>query len=338
VPYQYDDTTAVLGNQYYYRLQFSAEGCGGGTSMAPQMAHTEPDTVTISGNAGVALVMLTYPGGSTSADDSGHYAIVVAEGWSGTVTPAKTGYSFSPINRTYDDISADMPDENYTATRITPSISGTAGVAGAVLNYDDGGPKTWTADGTGAYSFMVPYGWSGTVIPSKSGYTFTPDQTDYSDVTSNRTAQNYTAVPLPPTVPRIFPASGDQVCAAPQVGVDLLLTNWLRTNGSFDLSKISLLLDGTDVTSLASSLQTMTSPASFARVLYTPATNLASGTHQADLTYLTASGPRTLKWSFTVAGMACPPESGTHGPESGETPPYSSPDTSPADRRDIDNP
>jgi M6 family metalloprotease-like protein len=73
------------------------------------------------------------------------------------------------------------------------SISGNAGVGGAVLSYFDGTPKTVTANGSGDYSIAVPSGWSGTVTPSKDGYTFDPASRSYTNVLANLTAQNYTA-------------------------------------------------------------------------------------------------------------------------------------------------
>jgi hypothetical protein len=39
----------------------------------------------------------------------------------------------------------------------------------------------------------VPQGWSGSVTPSLSGYTFTPASRSYSSVAANQTAQNYAA-------------------------------------------------------------------------------------------------------------------------------------------------
>ena len=72
------------------------------------------------------------------------------------------------------------------------SISGNAGVAGATLNYTDGTPKTATANGSGNYSISVPSGWTGTVTPYQTGYTFTPVSRSYANVQSNQTAQNYT--------------------------------------------------------------------------------------------------------------------------------------------------
>jgi hypothetical protein len=72
-------------------------------------------------------------------------------------------------------------------------ISGNAGVAGATLSYTDGTSKTATADGSGNYSFTVPYNWSGTVTPSLAGYSFTPASYNYTNITLDQTNQDYIA-------------------------------------------------------------------------------------------------------------------------------------------------
>ena len=48
-------------------------------------------------------------------------------------------------------------------------------------------------DGTGFYTDTVPDGWSGTVIPDLTGFTFTPGSTDYINVTADYLNQDYTA-------------------------------------------------------------------------------------------------------------------------------------------------
>jgi hypothetical protein len=80
----------------------------------------------------------------------------------------------------------------------TYNITGNAGVGGAVLSYTDGAPKTVTADGNGLYTIPVPSGWSGTVTPSKPGYTFSPAGRAYSTVSSHLAGQDYTATAIPP--------------------------------------------------------------------------------------------------------------------------------------------
>ena len=84
---------------------------------------------TISGNAGVAGATINYTGGSTITDGSGNYSFEVPSGWSGTVTPSKSGYVFSPANKTYSNVVADHAGENYTA--ITALIVTNANDSGA---------------------------------------------------------------------------------------------------------------------------------------------------------------------------------------------------------------
>ncbi len=87
-------------------------------------------------------------------------------------------------------------DFDVTSAPSTPTISGrilTSGGQGinnvTVTFLNDSGSTT--TNSSGYYSKSVPYGWSGIVIPSKTNYTFSPSYRLYSNVTSNRTNQNY---------------------------------------------------------------------------------------------------------------------------------------------------
>jgi uncharacterized repeat protein (TIGR02543 family) len=111
---------------------------------------------------------------------------------------------------------------------------------------------------------------------------------------------------LPPEIAGVHPPEGSQVCPTPQVGVDLNLTDAMRQAGSFDLSTVTLTLDGKDVTQEAVVLGTLTYPQSRASVLYTPTTALALGIHRAAITFPSASGRSTFEWTFTVANVPCP--------------------------------
>jgi Zn-dependent metalloprotease len=74
------------------------------------------------------------------------------------------------------------------------TISGNAGAtAGATLSYVDSTFKTVTSDEADNYSIMVPFGWSGTITPSHTCYTFSPTSRAYSNVTTNQAGQNYTS-------------------------------------------------------------------------------------------------------------------------------------------------
>jgi hypothetical protein len=88
--------------------------------------------------------------------------------------------------------------------------------------------------------------------------------------------------------------------------VDLLLSGLVRTaSGGFDLSKVTLKLDGVNVTSQAQIRVGMTDPASWATILYQPTADLTLGTHQVQFTYPGVSGPLTATWNFSSANITC---------------------------------
>ncbi len=81
--------------------------CGGGST-----------THLISGNAGIANATLSYDVGtpqSVLANGSGEYVLTVPDGWSGSVTPFHAGNSFAPVWRSYTNVTADQPDQDFTA-------------------------------------------------------------------------------------------------------------------------------------------------------------------------------------------------------------------------------
>jgi hypothetical protein len=62
-----------------------------------------------------------------------------------------------------------------------------------VGEYFSGEEYTATTDSEGKYSHTVSYWWSGTAIPSKDGYAFSPSYRTYVDVDSDQIDQDYTA-------------------------------------------------------------------------------------------------------------------------------------------------
>jgi hypothetical protein len=109
--------------------------------------------------------------------------------------PTPNGYTFAPASRSYGNVSSNQTGPDYTATQLTYTISGSAtyngsSLAGVTLSGLPGNPVT---NASGNYSAIVTRGWSGTVRPTLSGYTFSPTKRTYSNVTSNKTSQNYTA-------------------------------------------------------------------------------------------------------------------------------------------------
>ncbi|MBK9924363.1 MAG: hypothetical protein IPP66_03645 [Anaerolineales bacterium] len=149
----------------------------------------------ISGNAGAPGVTLSYVDGTAKtvvSQGDGSYTITVPSGWSGTVTPSKAGYIFSPLNRSYSNVTTNQTAQNYIATFMY-TISGNVGVGGVTLSYTDGGAKTVTSKGDGSYTITVPGGWSGTVTPTSTCHTFAPLNLSYSNLGANTSGQNYTS-------------------------------------------------------------------------------------------------------------------------------------------------
>ena len=85
----------------------------------------------------------------------------------------------------------------------TPIISGCVRTAGGLgisdvsLTFSNGGGST-TTDGSGYYTKMVPDNWSGTAMPSKSGYAFSPSYRSYVNVISDISDQDYVGFRVSP--------------------------------------------------------------------------------------------------------------------------------------------
>jgi protocatechuate 3,4-dioxygenase beta subunit len=90
-----------------------------GQDYVAQAAHMISGTVTLN-STGLAGVTLSGLPGGPSTGVNGTYAVLVPEGWAGTVTPTLAGYAFAPASRTYSNVTAALMSENYTATVAPP--------------------------------------------------------------------------------------------------------------------------------------------------------------------------------------------------------------------------
>lgn len=156
-------------------------------------------TVKDEGDSGIEGVTLTFSGeeGTATTDVNGNYSLDVSFGWSGTVTPSKNGYEFTPSSREYAEVTSDQTGEDYTGY-VVYVISGfirTAALEGieevTITFSNSGGEATTAADGS--YAHYVREGWTGTATPFKVCYDFTPLSIDYAaPVMSDQPDQNYT--------------------------------------------------------------------------------------------------------------------------------------------------
>jgi hypothetical protein len=133
-------------------------------------------------------------------DDRGWYIMRVPPGWSGTVTVSSYGWIFTPPNRTYDNVTANITDQNYTAIKtvirghITMLGGGPAAdIILSAVTYGGSLAGAITTDSNGFYQFTIPYHWSGTITPNKTGFYFTPQNKEYFYVIADQNNQDYIA-------------------------------------------------------------------------------------------------------------------------------------------------
>jgi uncharacterized repeat protein (TIGR01451 family) len=129
-------------------------------------------------------------------DGNGEYSVFVGTGWSGTVRPSKAGFSFTPPNRTYSAVTAGVSGQDYIAAPKTYTLSGRVtldgqGLPGVTMTGLPGDPVTGQ---NGDYLAIVPFHWSGTVIPEAPGYELSPASMTYAEVGMDRVDENYLAV------------------------------------------------------------------------------------------------------------------------------------------------
>jgi uncharacterized delta-60 repeat protein len=162
------------------------------------VVYTISGSVKTGGGVGIEGVEITFSAeqGTATTDSEGSYSYLVVEGWSGTATPSKTCYTFSPSSLTYTNVISDQSGQDYTGTMLTYTISGTisaaAPLSGVVM---DGLPGSPTTDASGYYEATVDCGWSGTVTPTLTRYVFSPSSRSYADLSSDQAGQDYEAYP-----------------------------------------------------------------------------------------------------------------------------------------------
>ena len=148
-------------------------------------------TYAISGNAGTTGATLSTGSASATSDASSNYSIGNLAAGTYTVTPSKSGCTFSPSSSSVTITSANVTGVNFTASCTTPtfSISGNVGTSGATVT---AGSASTTSDASSNYAMSGFTAGTYTVTPSKSGCTFSPASSTVTigsaDVTANFTA------------------------------------------------------------------------------------------------------------------------------------------------------
>jgi len=94
-----------------------------GDALGRGMVEMMLPLMTISGNAGLAGVVMSGLPGNPVSSEGGIYSGFVQEGWSGTVTPTLAGYLFTPPSITYTDVTTDQLNQDYTVHSLIGDIN-----------------------------------------------------------------------------------------------------------------------------------------------------------------------------------------------------------------------
>lgn len=196
----HSNPACFLSNGNACGISIYGVGSMSGSSMTFSVGDPNAATVTraISGylsNGGsrVSGATVTLSGDASSVATTGSlgtYAFSVPEHGNYTITPAKANLTFSPLSKSYSNLSADQT-QNFSSTNNTNTISGTITSTGVPMSgvtvYCTGGnyPSPITTDATGTYSFTVYAGSDYQVWPAKTGSFFSPNSKSLANVTTN---------------------------------------------------------------------------------------------------------------------------------------------------------
>ena len=182
-------------------------GCGDdddGGPVAVKYNISGQITTTGSGLSGVTMTLTGASSATTITDASGNYTFTGLDNGSYTITPSRTGFTFSPTRSPQTVSGADIPAVNFIATSVQLgiySISGHVeddvshvGVPGVTIELSDASSATTTTDASGNYTFTGLGNGSYGIEPRKAGYTFSPTGVVIQLSGANATGVNFAAI------------------------------------------------------------------------------------------------------------------------------------------------
>ncbi len=161
------------------------------------VSHIISGTVSGAILSGVTITATGTAAATATTDASGNYSVTGLYDGGYTVTPSKSGYTFSPNSMAVTMNGTDVTSKNFTATtNVAPTytLSGTvtgAWVENVMITLSGAASATTTTDASGNYSFKnLPAG-SYTLTPFLAGYIYSPSAPTIA-VSANM-AQNFVA-------------------------------------------------------------------------------------------------------------------------------------------------
>jgi uncharacterized protein (TIGR03437 family) len=152
-----------------------------------------------SASSGASVKLGGASSATVTANSSGVYTFNGLVNGTYTVTPSKSGYTFSPTSQTVTVSSASLTAINFTAQSVsqTWAVSGTISPSsvgsGAIVTLSGAASATATADASGNYAFTGLGNGTYTVTPSKSGCAFSPANQSVTINSANLSGINFAA-------------------------------------------------------------------------------------------------------------------------------------------------
>ena len=158
-------------------------------------------TVTGAVQSGVTMTLSGGATGTTTTNALGVYSFSVLVNGGYTVTPSRTGYTFSPTHQDVTLSGANSPGNDFTSAAVvippaTYSISGAVSgtiLAGVTINLTGTDTRSTMTDSSGTFSITGLANGPYTLTPIKEGYTFAPSSSAATVSGADITGKNFVA-------------------------------------------------------------------------------------------------------------------------------------------------
>ena len=184
----------------------------------------------VSSGSGTTVTLSGGENATATADANGHYAFSGLANGSYTVTPGKTGFTFSPSSQPVTISSANQTPVNFTAQgsgpywNISGVISPAANGSGSTVSLTGTSTASTVADANGNYTFSQLTNGSYTVTPTKNGFTFNPANQLVTVNGADASAINFTAVVPSSSIALDVNKSADGTAASTTIASPVLST------------------------------------------------------------------------------------------------------------------
>jgi protocatechuate 3,4-dioxygenase beta subunit len=176
---------------------------GATVTLTGATAGTSAAISSKSASGNLPIIMASTGSSTTTTDASGQYTFAGLASGTYSISVSLSGYSFSPSSSTVTVSNSNITGQNFTGTatpsthsisgKVTASTTSTGALSGVTVILSGAGSGTTATDANGNYSFSGLQNGSYTIVPSLTGYTFSPAILSVNINGTDVTGQNFTA-------------------------------------------------------------------------------------------------------------------------------------------------